>query len=181
MLTETPRLVLRDFQPDDFDFLLALSGDPDVSQTNDYLSADEVQLRVWLEDTLTGEAKQPRESHHSVILNKTTGQRMGWIGFLLSGEPDERRVDFGYVLSPAHWNQGYMTEAVWGMLAYCFEVLDVQVVTAFHLENNPSSGRVMLKAGMLPYEEAMQKAPAGEVHFFLTAEAWRESGQNLEH
>ena len=175
MLTHTPRLMLRDFQADDFEYLLELSRNPEVSRTNDYLSADEAQLRVWLEDTLTGEAKPPRESHHSAILDKTTRQRMGWIGFHLSGEPQGGKVEFGYALSPAYWNQGYMTEAVQGMLAYCFDVLSVQTVTAFHLENNPSSGRVLLKAGMKHDHEAMKEGAEGEVHFVLTAEDWRRT------
>jgi len=175
MQTQTPRLVLRDFRADDFKFLLELSRDPQVSRTNDYLSADESQLCAWLEDTLASEAKEPRPSHHSVILLEADLQKIGWIGFHLSDDPYPGKVEFGYALSPQHWNRGYMTEAVRGMLAYCFEMLKVQLVTAFHLENNPSSGRVMLKAGMKHDHEAMKEGVAGEVHFVLTAEDWRRT------
>ena len=68
-----------------------------------------------------------------------------------------------------------MTEAVRGILAYCFDTLDAQIVTAFHLDNNPSSGRVMLKAGMRLYDEVMQGRTDGEVHYVITAEDWRSS------
>ena len=175
MLTETPRLILRDLRHDDLEGLLALASDPEVSRTNDYLSADETRLRAWLDDTLSSEAAQPRNYHHGAIDLKTTGQMIGWIGRQLSDDPQPGRVDFGYALSPAHWNKGYMTEAVRGMLAYCFDTLNAQIVTAFHLDNNPSSGRVMLKAGMRLYDEVMQGRTDGEVHYVITAEDWRSS------
>jgi [ribosomal protein S5]-alanine N-acetyltransferase len=172
MLFETPRLNIRDLQRDDFTDLLAISSDPEVSRTNDYLAADEITLREWLEATLTSEAQEPRNSHHSTIKLKSNNQMVGWIGLQISNDPQPGRVEFGYALGSAHWNQGYMTEAVHGMLAYCFDVLEVQTVTAFHLQANPSSGRVMLKAGMRLYDEVMQDRTDDEVHYVITTDEW---------
>jgi [ribosomal protein S5]-alanine N-acetyltransferase len=175
MLFETPRLTIRDLQRKDFADLLTISGEPEVSSTNDYLPADETALREWLEETLASEAREPRNSHHSAILLKDNNQMIGWIGLQISHEPQPGLVEFGYALGSAYWNQGYMTEAVHGMLAYCFDVLEVNTVTAFHLQANPSSGRVMLKAGMRLYDEVMQDRSDDEVHYVMIANEWKNA------
>jgi [ribosomal protein S5]-alanine N-acetyltransferase len=175
MLFETPRLNVRDLQREDFADLLSVSSDPEVARTNDYLPADETALREWLEETLTSEAQEPRNSHHSAILLKDSNQMIGWIGLRISHDFQPNLVGFGYALGHAHWNQGYMTEAVHGMLAYCFNVLEVQTVTAFHVKANPSSGKVMLKAGMRLYDEVMQDRTDDEVHYVMTLDEWKKA------
>jgi ribosomal-protein-alanine N-acetyltransferase len=179
MHTETPRLTIRDLQKGDLFDLLALSSDPEVSSTNDYLPANEASLREWLEGTLLSEAQQPRNAHHSAIMHRATDQMIGWIGLQLSHDPHPGRVDFGYALGPAYWNQGYMTEALRGMLAYCFDVLEARTVTAFHLDANPASGRVMHKAGMRLDDDVMRDRTDGEVHYVITADDWQNLGHPL--
>jgi [ribosomal protein S5]-alanine N-acetyltransferase len=175
MLFETPRLTIRDLQRGDFADLLTVSSDPEVSCTNDYLSADKTALREWLEETLASEAREPRNSHHSAILLKDNNQMIGWIGLQISHEPQPGLVEFGYALGSSYWNQGYMTEAVHGMLTHCFDVLEVNTVTAFHLQANPSSGRVMIKAGMRLYDEVMQDRSDDEVHYLMIANEWKNA------
>jgi [ribosomal protein S5]-alanine N-acetyltransferase len=175
MLFETPRLTIRDLQREDFTDLLTVSSDPEVSRSNDYLPADETALRQWLEETLASEAQEPRISHHSAILLKDNNKMIGWIGLQISHDPQPGLVEFGYALSPLFWNQGYMTEAVHGMLAYCFDVLEVNTVTAFHLQANQSSGRVMLKAGMRLHLEVMQDRTNDEVHYVMTSNEWKNA------
>jgi RimJ/RimL family protein N-acetyltransferase len=175
MLFETPRLTIRDLQRGDSADLLTVSSDPEVSCNNDYLPADETALCEWLEETLTSEAQELRNSHHSAILLKDSNQIIGWIGLQISHDPQPGLVEFGYALGSSHWNQGYMTEAVHGMLTYCFAVLEVNTVTAFHLQANPSSGRVMLKAGMRLYDEVMQDRSDDEVHYVMLANEWKNA------
>lgn len=169
MHAETTRLTLRDLEPDDFHDLLALSSDPEVRRTNDYLPGEDALLRTWLEETVSSAANQPRAAHQCAMILKATGAMIGWIGLEVS---NGGRIDFGYALRPTFWNRGYTTEAVRAMLEYSFNVLGARLVTAFHLEDNPASGRVMLKAGMRPYEEAMREANEGEVHYVATDEEW---------
>lgn len=173
MLTETIRLILRDLQHDDLADLLAITSDPEVFRTNDYLPAEEATLRKRLDEILWHNAQEPRHSHNCAIVLKTTNELIGWIGF---GAPSDLRksdIDFGYSLNRAYWNRGYMTEAVRGMLAYCFDVVGAQTVTAYHMDNNPASGRVMQKAGMRLYDAMMRDHTEGQVHYVITAIDWR--------
>jgi RimJ/RimL family protein N-acetyltransferase len=173
MHVQSQRLEIQDLRLEDFEQLLTISSNPDVTRTNDYLPAEPAALRSWLEETISSESGQPRTSHHSAIRLKDGDEIIGWIGLQLTNEPELGRVDFGYALAPVYWNQGYMTEAVRAMLEYCFTVLNVEVVQAFHLRENASSGRVLLKAGMYLDDEAMRDRQDEEVHYRLTAQTWR--------
>ena len=62
----------------------------------------------------------------------------------------------GYCYSEKYWNKGYATEALKRVIKYLFEECDADVVFAEHMENNPASGRVMEKSGMI-YEGRTRK------------------------
>ena len=59
----------------------------------------------------------------------------------------ENTVEVGFAIGKAYWNKGYTTEALKLMIDLLFEK-GVHKVTACHFPDNPSSGRVMEKAGM---------------------------------
>ena len=61
---------------------------------------------------------------------------------------ENRSGEVGYSLSRAHWNRGYMTEALKAVIDFGFEVLLLNRIEAQHETANPASGRVMAKAGM---------------------------------
>ena len=51
---------------------------------------------------------------------------------------------------PSAVGQGYCTEAACEAIRHAFDDLDLNRVEAHHMTNNPASGRVMRKLGMLP-------------------------------
>ena len=169
MFTETTRLIIRDVQRADLLSLLAISSDPEVFRTNDVLPADEAKLREWLDDTIAHNAQAPRRSHTCAIVLKATDQVIGWVGFIVPSDLRKDNVDFGYAINRAYWNQGYMTEAVRTMLAYCFDVIGASAVSAYHMKFNPSSGKVMQKAGMRLDDVMMAGRTDDEVHYIITA------------
>lgn len=57
--------------------------------------------------------------------------------------------ELGYWIGKPFWNLGYATEATIAVLKYGFSDLRLNRITARHFSRNPSSGRVMEKAGML--------------------------------
>ena len=68
-------------------------------------------------------------------------------------EPQEdvhrRSMEIGYWLGESHWGRGIMTEAVSAVTAYAIQTFDVCRVFAAVFESNPSSGRVLEKAGFV--------------------------------
>jgi ribosomal-protein-alanine N-acetyltransferase len=61
-------------------------------------------------------------------------------------------VQFGYVLSPTFWNQGFMTEATQLLLKQLRAIPEVYRIWTFIDVDNRASERVLLKCGLV--EEA---------------------------
>ena len=62
---------------------------------------------------------------------------------------DLPRLNLGYVLSPAYWGQGYMTEAVRAVIGWALAQPGIWRVEATTDTENIGSQRVMQKAGMI--------------------------------
>jgi len=61
---------------------------------------------------------------------------------------------FAYMLAEGFWNKGYGTEAVTAVFDFAFRECSVSVIEADHFAENPASGAVMRKAGMI-YQETI--------------------------
>lgn len=62
------------------------------------------------------------------------------------------KVQFGYVLSPTFWNQGYATEATALVLSKLRQLPEIYRIWTFVDADNKASARVLLKCGLV--EEA---------------------------
>jgi len=60
---------------------------------------------------------------------------------------DNRRAEMGYALGRAHWGNGYMHEALQGMLDYAFGVLDLHRIEADVDPRNGASIRTLERLG----------------------------------
>jgi RimJ/RimL family protein N-acetyltransferase len=68
---------------------------------------------------------------------------------MLEARPLAHKVDLGYVLSPKHWGQGYMAEAVGTLAAHSLGAGRFFRVQAFCDVENVPSQRTLEKAGFL--------------------------------
>ena len=62
---------------------------------------------------------------------------------------DHNSAEVGYSLARAQWNKGLMSEALEAVLEEGFMDLGLHRIEAQHEVDNPASGRVMVKCGML--------------------------------
>lgn len=69
---------------------------------------------------------------------------IGSIGAMLEGS----KVMFGYVLSRAHWGQGFATEALRHLVDWATNQPELQRAWAYCAVENAASARVMEKAGL---------------------------------
>lgn len=90
------------------------------------------------------------------IVLKETNQLIGTITVVEDKENIKTKV-IGYALGEKFWNQGYMSEALTRVINFLFETTDVNRIEAEHDVNNPSSGRVMEKSGMI-FEGVLRNA-----------------------
>lgn len=144
---ETRRLILRRMTLRDAPDMFEYSRDPlvarhvlwdahrNIGQTRSYIRSVTHNYRAGKPASLVIEYKP----EHKVI---------GTIGFMWYCE-DSRSAEVGYSLSRQYWNQGLMTEALAKLIEYGFTRLRLNRIEGQHETDNPSSGRVMRKAGMV--------------------------------
>jgi len=81
------------------------------------------------------------------VVLRETWDLIGVVG--LGIQAAHGRAEIGYWIGLPYWNKGYCTEAAEAMLEQAFTTLGLNRVYAFHFRDNPASGRVMQKMGMV--------------------------------
>lgn len=164
----TERLILRRFKMEDAqDMFNNWAADPDVNT-----------FMTWPAHTSVDVSKAVTEewiSHYGegncfnwAIEYKDNGHVIGSISVVDLNEEIES-CEVGYCMSKAYWGQGIMPEALKAVMAYLFDVVGMNRVGAKHDVNNPKSGRVMDKAGMVT--EGILRA-AGHNNRGICDEVW---------
>lgn len=146
-VVETPRLTLRKARMSDAADIYRYAQDPEVARhvlwdahRSIFESRGYVRFLIY----------QYRNGMPGswVIVLKETGHVVGTIGYM-SYHADNATVEVGYSLSREHWGQGLMTEALSAVISETFRTLKLHRIEAMHFTDNPASGRVMAKCGML--------------------------------
>ena len=152
---ETERLILRDFQQEDFEDYYQLKSD---DKTMYYLR--DLQLRTReeaMEDfrqVLADQKSQQRQFYFFHMETKDTREQVGSIGYTVTADtPVGKIVNMGYFTYPKFWGRGYTSEALEAVLEYCFTQGDVYRVTTGCLQENRGSERVMQKCGLIKEAE----------------------------
>jgi [ribosomal protein S5]-alanine N-acetyltransferase len=146
---ETPRLILRPFVSGDWPTVNAMVSNPEAIRYMHFAHWTEEQRRRWFDWCVTSAEEAGSETMNWAICRKEAGDVIGWFGIGGASRPavpGER--SFGYLLDPAFWNQGYMTEALRAVLRYEFTLRGTPQVRATCETANVASLRVMEKAGM---------------------------------
>jgi [ribosomal protein S5]-alanine N-acetyltransferase len=168
MLTlEGQRIDLRDHQASDLEAYHAWLSDPVTTHYLSWRSTSREASLIKLAEAMYENELQPRRKYFFAVVLKDTRQVIGDAGFTIESQNDQGGVaELGYFLLKPYWGQGYATEAVQLLLAYCFSVLHLHKVTATCDAENHASERVMQKCGMT--REAARKK-----HTLLEGE-WRD-------
>ena len=147
-ILKTPRLILRQFTPDDWPAIDAMVSDPEATRFMHFAHWDEDRRRQWFDRCVAGTDASADTGICWAIARKATGL----IGWFFIGNTDPPAVPgergFGYLLDRACWGQGYMTEALRAVLDYEFQVRSTPQVRAECEIGNGASARVMEKVGM---------------------------------
>ena len=85
------------------------------------------------------------------------GQAVGGIGLVPQTDIFRRSAEIGYWLGEAYWGRGIVSEAVSAFTEWAFANFDLCRIYAGVFEWNPSSARVLEKAGF-EFEGRMKKA-----------------------
>lgn len=142
---DTERLALRPVTAAHLDDLMAVSGDPEVTQFLPYATwAGRADAEAWLARIQALEAGG--SARQLVILSRTDGRAIGTL-LLFRHDPGSRRIELGYVLGRAHWYRGLMHEAAAAACAHAFGPLGLRRIEAEADPDNVASCRLLERLG----------------------------------
>jgi ribosomal-protein-alanine N-acetyltransferase len=150
----TVRLLLRAFSLADVPQLVALAGNYEVAKNtlNIPHPYSEEDARRWVQ--FTQENYQQQTGYAFAMELLSNGEFIGGIGLNIERRFD--RAEAGYWLGQPYWGQGLASEALAAVLHFGFDELELNKIYATHIAENPASGRVMLKNGMVKEGELAQ-------------------------
>ena len=142
-ITESKRLMLREFKLSDALSMFELNNDPEVIRyTGDGPFQSISEAGKFIENY-----SDYRKNGYGrwAVISKETGDFLGWCGLKLN---EEGMKDIGFRFFRAHWNKGYATESALAVLRYGFNKLHMKEIIGRAAVENNSSIRVLEKLGM---------------------------------
>jgi [ribosomal protein S5]-alanine N-acetyltransferase len=145
---ETDRIILEKFKLTDtkaaFDHWLSDErvSDNRVSAAHQSISQTEERLAKIVSDY------ESKEFCYWAIKLKESGELIGEID-LYDIEKATGNCEVSYSLGYKWWNKGYGTEALRAIVEFGFTQMKLHKISAAHNTDNPASGRIMSKAGMI--------------------------------
>jgi [ribosomal protein S5]-alanine N-acetyltransferase len=145
---ETDRLILEKFQLNDaqkvFDHWLSDERVADNRINVAHKTISETIERV--NKIVTGYENE--EFCYWAIKLKDCGELIGEID-LYDFDKMTENCEVSYSLGYEWWNRGYGTEALRAIVEFGFRQMNIHKISAAHNTDNPASGRIMSKAGMV--------------------------------
>lgn len=142
---ETVRLRVRPWRESDAEALFKHASTPEVGERAGWPPHKSIEeSRAVIRDIFSN-------GHTWALEFKETGEAIGCMGYYAYGESNieigEDDAEIGYWIGKPYWNQGLCTEALHGMIDYCFNKKGFQTLWSDFFVDNPASGRVMEKCG----------------------------------
>jgi RimJ/RimL family protein N-acetyltransferase len=144
----TPRLLLREWRDDDAAPFAAMSADPAMSE---FLLPypDQAAIDAWIERA----RRRWAEHGFGLFAVELPGEApfIGVVGLndLHPAVPAAPAIEAAWRITPAHWGNGYATEAARAALEDGFYRLGLKEIVAIAMERNQRSRRVMEHIGMI--------------------------------
>jgi [ribosomal protein S5]-alanine N-acetyltransferase len=142
----TPRLILREFCPDDYEALREFVSDPEICRFENSIP-DETEIQARFQRILADREENPKVHYRFAITIRPENRARGWIKLTLNNRAI-REYEIGWTVHRQDWGKGIATEAAQAVMAYAFKQLNSHRVVAFCNAENIASARVMQKLGM---------------------------------
>jgi len=144
---ETTRLILNKPSLKDVPKIVEYAGSPAIAEMTLNLPHpyEEKDAIFWLNSANQGFKNKSQFTF--AIRDGKSREFIGGIGLKVNQRYNI--AEFGYWIAEPFWNLGYATEALEAVLKFGFEKLELNKIYATHLIENPASGKVMIKNGMI--------------------------------
>ena len=152
---ETERLMLRRFTIDDAEAMYRnWASDPEVTRYLTWPAHDNINVTKAVLDDWVPSYSQEDYYQWAIVLKEHGSDPIGGISAVKMND-DIDMVHIGYCIGKDWWHKGIMTEALSAVIDFFFDKVGANRIESRHDPNNPRSGMVMRKCGML-YEGTMR-------------------------
>lgn len=165
LIFTTTRLMVREYEPDDWKTVHQYARLPDVVQFQNWGPNSPRQTQQFVKDAISYQSMRPRR-HYEWCICLEDGEHIGGCGVAITRE-DARKAQIGYILHPTYWNRGFITEIVASLLVHCQEFMKLQQIGATCDTRNIASQRVLEKNGFLQMEKSEND--------FMQKGVWRDT------
>jgi ribosomal-protein-alanine N-acetyltransferase len=141
------RLLLREYVEDDWRAVLEYQRDPRYLRFYAWNDRTEQDARAFVQQFIEARLEQPRTKFAFAVTLRATGEVIGNCN-IRKNQSEDRVAEIGYELAPAHWGNGYATEAACAIVAMGFNELKLHRIAAWCIAENTASARVLEKIGM---------------------------------
>lgn len=152
VVLETPRLVLRRFEPSDLGPLFALYRDPQMRRFFPDGTRTLAETEEEMEWFRNGHPDDPRLGLWATE-ERGTGAFLGRCGLLPWTIDGRLEVELAFLIDKTRWGEGFATEAAFGIVEHARQELRLSRLICLIMHGNDASVRVAEKAGMA-YERA---------------------------
>ena len=145
---ETARLILRQARREDAELMFRnWASDPEVTKyltwpTHESVAVSEMVIGSWIQ------GYEKENCYQWMIVPKDLDEPIGTISVHEQNDA-LAKGEIGYCIGRNWWHRGIMTESLAAVIDYLFEEVGMNRIEAKHDTNNPNSGAVMRKCGMI--------------------------------
>ncbi len=147
MEIQTARLILRNYQAEDWERVHIYGADPDFSKYENWGPNTVEDTKKYISDMVLESQSKPRYAFNLAVCLKGNGLLIGGMGIRRESEASHI-ANLGWAISPEVQNQGYATEGARALLDFGFNHLKLSVIYATCDSRNTPSFKVMEKLGM---------------------------------
>ena len=177
----TERLLLRPFESDDYEPLLAILSNPEVMRFLESGPEGPDEVRASLETKLNRTAlRREGDWLQLAVVPREGGTMVGFVTLIWVSR-EHRQGEIGFIFHPDHHGRGYATEATEAVLPLAFDGLDLHRVIGRCDARNLASARLLERLGMrreahLIENEVIKGAWTDELVYALLDREWRSPG-----
>lgn len=182
---ETPRLILRRFEVEDAPAAYKnWVTDPEVTKYLTWPPHSSVEVTRGVIADWSSYYGNDNYYQWAITLKANGSEPIGSMSVVKQND-DIGMVHIGYCIGKQWWNQGITSEALTALISFFFEDVGINRIEIRHDPNNPNSGKVMKKCGLL-FEGTMRQADKNNqgvcdmVYYGLLAEDyWKLNRTNM--
>ena len=143
----TERLLLRDFEMDDWPALHDVESRAEVARFQSFEPRTIVESRTYVAQACDEVKQDPRGTYELAVILNSEDRLIGRCGLGIV-DPDLGEAMLWYTMHPLHWGRGYATEAAHALIDFGFRELRLHRIWADCDPANVASTRVLEKLGL---------------------------------